>query len=258
MIVKKWIAIALLGLTLTACGGGGATDSGQDDSADLSSREQAEMVATALSADQGGVEDDITTAAREATGSDRQQSQARNASLGYSISVTVDFYDEQGNLQQVYDPNTTDRIDYQSLIQGHITNGTGYFTELSIDNQADFTMEDIQSGIALINGTHTNQSSYSRTQPLIQADVHFQMDSELILTDVLVDLEASDTFPESGTIEGTLSGSYERETPTWHQTRAFSFHFVATYLGDNTAEVVLGDGTTFIVHLDTGTVQDLE
>ena len=257
MNMKHLTAIVLISFTFMACGGGAATEPDQD-TADLSSQEQAEMVAAALSSNEGGVGDDITTAAQAATGSDRQQNLEREASFGYSVSVTVDFYDQDGNLQLAYDPHTTDRIDYQSLIQGQITNGTGFFTELSIDNRSDFTMEDILSGIAWINGTHTNQSSYSRTQPLTRAEVHVQMDSELILTDVSVDLEASDTFPESGTIEGSLSGSCERVAPTWQQSSQFNFHFLATFLGDNTAEVELGDGTTFIVHLDTGTVHDLE
>jgi hypothetical protein len=169
--------------------------------------------------------------------------------------VTVDFFDADGNLQQSYDPDTTDRIDYQSLVQGHITNGTGFFRELQIDNQSDFTMEDILSQYVWINGSLTNYSSYSRTQPLTNADVRFQLNSELILTEVAVDLTASDTFPESGTIEGGLSGSYERIASNWDQQREFNFHFIATYLGDNTAEVELDDGTIFIVHLDSGSVQ---
>lgn len=49
--------------------------------------------------------------------------------------------------------------------------------------------------------------------------------------------------------------SYERVAPTWQQSSRFNFHFIATYLGDNTAEVELGDGTIFTVRLDTGTVQ---
>jgi len=243
-------------LVLAACGGGTSTDSVQNAS-DLSSQEQAQLVASALSAPQGGVEDDIATASDAAVGG-LQQSQARNASFGYAVSVSIDFYDDQDNLQQAYDPDTTDRIDYQSLIQGQISSGTGFFYELSIDNQSDFTVRQILSGIAWINGVHTNHSAYRRFQPLTQADVHFQLDSELILTDVTVDLEASDTFPESGTVEGSLTGSYERVAPAWRQSSSFNFHFIATYLGDNTAEVELGSGTTFTVRLDTGAVQNLE
>ena len=255
----KSIMILIFGLMLMACGGGSGSDTepGQT-TADLSSQEQAELVATALSAQQGGVEDDIARVSQAATGTLPQHAQMRDASFGFTVSVNIDFYDAQDNLQQAYDPQTTDRIDYQSLIQGQITNDTGFFRELSIDNQSDFTVRDILSGLVWINGSHTNHSSYRRIQPITQADVHFQLDSELILTDVTVDLQASDTFPESGTIEGTLSGSCERVAPNWQQTTQFNFHFVATYLGDNTAEVELDDGTIFTVHLDNGTVQDLQ
>ncbi len=253
----KIILILIFGLILAGCGGDGATEPVQN-TADLSTTEQAELVATALSAHQGGLEDDIATATEAATGSTAQQSQARAASLGFTISVNVDFYDELDNLQDAFDPDTTDRIDYQSLIQGRITNGTGFFRELSIDNRSDFSVRQILTRIAWINGTHTNHSSYDRTQPLTQADVHYQLDCELILTDVTVDLDAPDTFPESGTIEGTVSGSYQRVGATWQQTSQFNFHFIATYLGDNTAEVELGDGTIFTVHLDSGAVQNLD
>jgi hypothetical protein len=248
--------ILLFGLILAACGSGGTTEPDQN-TADLSTQEQAELVASALSAQQGGVEDDITTATQAATGASAQRLQLQDT-LGYTISVNVDFYDEWDNLQDTYDPDTTDRIDYQSLIQGRITNGTGFFRELSIDNRSDFSVRQILTGIAWINGTHTNHSSYDRTQPLTQADVHYQLDCELILTDITVDLDAADTFPESGTIEGTIAGSYQRVAPTWQQTSQFNFHFVATYLGDNTAEVEFDDGTIFAVHLGSGTVENLE
>ena len=247
----------MLGLVLTACGGG-STAQPEQNAGDLSSQQQAELVATALSAQQGGVEDDITTATQAATGHLQQQAQVSNASLGYAISVNIDFYNEQDELQQTYDPDTSDRIDYQSLIQGQITNGTGFFSELSIDNRSDFSVEDIMSRFVWINGSHTNHSSYRRTQLITNADVRFKLDSELILTDVAVDLDASDTFPESGTIEGSMSGLYERVAPTWQQTSQFNFHFIATYMGDNTAEIELGDGTIFIVRLDNGAVQNME
>jgi hypothetical protein len=252
----KIMLVLMFGLIMTACSGGG-TSNPAPDTADLSTQEQAELVASALSAQQGGVEDDIHTATQAAAGASAQRLQ-QQATLGYSISVSVDFYDEFDNLQVTYDPETTDRIDYQSLIQGQITNGTGFFRELSIDNRSDFSVRQILTGIAWINGTHTNHSSYDRTQPLTQADVHYQLDCELTLTDVTVDLDAADTFPESGTIEGSVTGSYERVAPAWQETRQFNFHFIATYLGDNTAEVELADGTVFTVHLGSGTVENLE
>ena len=253
----KITLILMVGCVLIACGGDPTTLPGPN-AGDLDSQQQAELVAVALSAQNGGVEEDIANVAQAASGNAQQQAQLRSASLGYTISVNIDFYDEQDNPQQFYDPDTTDRIDYQSVIQGRISNGPGFFSELNIDNRSDFTVEDILSRFVWINGSHINHSSYSRTQQLTQAVVHYQLDSELILTDVALDLDASDTFPESGTIEGSLSGSYERNGLTGQQTSQFNFQFIATYLGDNTAEVEMGAGTTFIVQLGSGTVQDLE
>lgn len=249
--------VIMCGLTLMACGGGITSESDQDIS-DLNTQEQAELVAVTLTSDQGGVGDDIALITQAGAGQSQQQLQSPNAAYGYSVSVNIDFYDAQDILQDAYDPDTTDRIDYQSRIQGEITNGTGYFTELNIDNQSDFTMDDIQSRTAWINGVHTNHSSYSRTNFITQAEIHFQLDCELDVTDLTVDLDAEDTFPESGTIEGSLTGSYERIGPLGRYTRQFNFHFVATYLGDNTAEVELTDGTTFIVRLDTHSVENIE
>jgi hypothetical protein len=251
-VTMMWILI--FGLVLTACGDGSTTQPEQD-AGDLSTEQQAELVAAALSENQGGIGEDIATVSRAASGNLEQSAQAPGDPHGYTVSVTVDFFDADGNLQQAYDPDTTDRIDYQSLVQGHITNGVGFFRELQIDNQSDFTVEDILSQYVWINGSHTNYSSYSRTQPLTNADVRFQLDSELTLTDVAVDLKAPDSFPESGTTEGSLSGSYERTTPNREQQHEFNFHFIATYMGDNTAEVEFDDGTVFIVHLDSGSVQ---
>ncbi len=250
----KFMLILMFGAVIVACGGG-STSLPEPVTGDLSSQQQAELVAAALSSQQGGVEEDISKAAQAAAGQSQLQSQMHSATFGFNVSVNIDFYDAQDNLQQFYDPDTTDRIDYQSLIQGEITNGQRFFSELNLDNQSDFTVEDILSGYVWINGSHTNHSSYRRTQPITQAVVNFQLDSELILTDVAVDLDASDDFPESGTIEGSLSGSYERSGSIWQETHNFSFHFVATYLGNNTAEVELGDGTVFIVQLDNGDVQ---
>ena len=253
----KIMLILIFGAVLVACGGG-STSLPEPATGDLSSQQQAELVAAALSSQQGGVEEDIAKATQAAAGQSQLQSQMRSTTFGFSVSVNIDFYDEQDNLQQFYDPDTTDRIDYQSLIQGEITNGQGFFSELNLDNRSDFTIEEILSGYVWINGSHTNHSSYRRTQPITQAVVNFQLDCELTLTDVAVDLDASDDFPESGTIEGRLSGSYERTGAVWHEINDFNFHFIATYLGNNTAEVELGGGTVIIVELDNGDVQYID
>jgi hypothetical protein len=242
---------------LMACGGGagsGSSESGEESSSNLTNSEKAQLVAAALTTNQGGVGEDIATVTNAATGGVSRQAQLRDDALNLSITVEVDFYDAQGNPQDRYDAQTTDQIDYRSVIEGDIIRSNGYFDELIIDNRADFSVDDILSRLALINGRHTNHSEYRRTQNITSASIRFTLDSELTMTGVTVDLDAADRFPESGIIEGELEGTYERSGPVWQETRQFRFYFIATYLGDNTAEVELTDGTTYIVHLNDGEV----
>jgi len=256
----QWMMILAFGFITMACGGGGAGSDadGGTTAAALNTEEQAELVAAALSADQGGISEDIATATQAATNGSQQQVQGASTTHTFSASLTIDFYDAMDFLQAGYDPITTDRIDYESRIQGNISNGQGYFEELSIDNRADFTVDEILSRTVWIDGIHTNNSSYTRTTFITNAQIQFQLDCALIVSNVTVDLDAADTFPESGTVEGTISGSHTRSGPFGQVTHQINFHFIATYVGDNTAEVELTDGTVFIVRLDTGSVQFTE
>lgn len=214
--------------------------------------EQAHIVATALSNNQGGVGQDIDNIVRP-----EARTAARAVAVSLSISAVMDYYDAEDNLQEAYDPDTTDRIDYESEILGNLSNSNGFFQELSIDNRSDFMATELLSRTAIIDGTHNNHSSYTRIQMLNQAQIHFNLECDLSAVGVAVDLDADDTFPEAGTIEGTVSGSYERVTTYTRETRELYFHFIAVYLGDNSAEIELNDGTIFIVRLDTGEIEDL-
>ncbi len=257
----QWMMIIVFSFIAIACGGsgGGSSGSGTEASvAALDSEEQAELVAAALSAEQGGISEDIDIATQAATNGSQQQVQSAKATYNYSVSLTIDFYDAMDFLQDSYDPDTTDRIDYESRIQGDITNGVGYFTDFSIDNRADFTVDEILSRTVWIDGIHTNNSSYTRTTFFTGEEVQFDLDCAVIVSDVTVDLDAADRFPESGTIEGTINGTHTRRGPFGERTHQFNFHFIATYLGDNTAEVELADGTVFIVQLVSGSVQFTE
>lgn len=256
----QWMMILVFGFMVIACGGAGSDGSdgfegSGGSTSNLSTEEQAELVAATMSADQGGVAEDINIATQAATNGPQQQFQSASATHNFSATVNIDFYDINDFLQTGYDPITTDRVDYESRIQGAISNGQGYFTELSIDNRADFTVDEILSRIVWIDGLHTNKSSYTRTIFITGAEVQFELDCELIVSGVTVDLDAADRFPESGTIEGTINGSHRRSGPFGQHTHQFNFYFIATYLGNNTAEVELANGTVFIVQLGNGSVQ---
>ncbi len=121
----KVLLTLMFGMIVISCGGGTTAETDQNTS-DLSSQEQAELVAAALSADQGGVGDDLAMVTQAVSGDLQQQARKPSANYGYNVSVNIDFYDEQDNPQQAYDPDTTDRISYQNVIQGEITNGTDF------------------------------------------------------------------------------------------------------------------------------------
>jgi hypothetical protein len=238
------------------CEGDKSSNEPNPESTELERKDEVELIASALSSGSGGIGDDLGAVSQSANGQVQKRANLKNLTASLNISVEVDYYDAQDNLQSGYDPDTTDRIDYESLISGEIRDSDGYFRDLTVDNRSDFSVTNILSRIATIDGTHTNFSSYTRTQQLPPAEVNYKMDSELVLTAVTVDLDAGDDFPESGTLEGTFSGLIEKIGVGWSDIKEFDFHFICTYIGDNTAEILLDDGTVWTIHLDTGEVKE--
>lgn len=242
------------GALLFGCNSSSESESNPD-TVDLTKEDQTQLIATALTSGSGGIGDDLDAVSQAANGQTEKRG-IENLSASLTISLELDFYDADDNLQTGYDSNTTDRIDYESLISGEIRDSDGFFRDLTVDNRSDFSVTNILSRLATIDGTHTNYSSYNRTQAFPAAEVSFEMDAELVLTAVTVDLDAEDDFPESGTLEGTFSGLREKIGDGWSDIEQFDFHFVCTYIGDNTAEILLDDGTKYIIHLDTGEMED--
>lgn len=262
--MKRWSTLlaVVFCFTLLACGSGGSSDDDSHDSSDeLSTREQAEIVAAAISADQGGLGEDIDTiadvpdrATRQSVGRDLE----RQAHGSLTVSASLDFYDSQGKLQEEYSSETTDRIDYESTITGDFTSVILFFQEWEIDNASHLLVDDLLSGVITIDGSHSNHSSYRRINPISLSEVTFDLDCTLLVNGVTVDLDAVDTFPESGTIEGSVAGTYERKTLFGHVRKHLHFDFIAIYQGDNTAEVELNDETIFTIRIDTGQVMDVD
>jgi hypothetical protein len=254
-VMKIWkglIPILICWGMIIACGGNTTTPSAVD-SADLSTQEQAELVAATLSKDQGGIGKDIENITRP---TERQGQAAAQASL--SVNAEMRCYDAQGQEQQSYDTQTTDRIEYESLIQGHLSATACFFQELTIDNRSNFSASGLLSGMAIIDGTHSNHSSYVRNATRNSNGVQFSLACDLTVTGVAVDLEAADSIPESGIIEGTMAGSYVRNGTHADVTKQVNFQFTVTYLGDNSAEIELSGDALFTLDLNTGAVADAE
>jgi hypothetical protein len=250
------LIVVFIGTSIFGCNGEESSDETNAQKIELEQQDQVQLIASALSSGSGGIGDDVDEVSRAANGQTERSAGMERLAASLDISVEVDFYDEQNNLQTICDPHTTDRLDYESLIKGELTNSHGYFFDLSVDNRADFAVTGILSRLIIIDGTHTNFSSYKRNQLFPPAEVTFEMDCESKLTSVIVDLDAFDAFPESGTMEGTYSGQRKKIGNDWSDVKEFDFHFVCTYTGDNTAEIVLDNGATWTVHLATGEVEE--
>ena len=240
--------IVILSLSLFGCN---SDSDSPNDLADLTPEEQAEIVAAALAADTGGIGKDIENLA------DPSSNTVTSKAVSLTISATMDFYDADDNPQDYYDPETTDRVDYEGIIAGELTSQNRFFQELIIDNHTNLMATELLSRTAIIDGSHSNHSSYSRVpQDGTGAEIHYSLNCDLSAINVAVDMDAADTFPESGTIEGTVEGSYSRVTDFSSESRELYFHFTAQYLGDNTARIELNNGNIFIVQLETGDIEE--
>ena len=251
--------MAVLACTaLMACGSGGTSgDVSLDDSDELTTREQAEIVVAALTSEQGGLGEDleiIVDVPREAVRLGPESEPGRDAHASLSVSASLTFYDGEGNLQEDYSPTTTDRIDYESSIEGEFTSDLLFFHDFDIDNGSSLIVDGLLTDIITIDGSHLNRSSYRRVNPLTLTEVTLDLDCTLLVTGLTVDLTEINAFPESGTIEGAVEVTYERDSLIGELTKRIRFDFVADYRDDNRVEVELSDGTLFTLHLDTDAV----
>ncbi|MDA8140521.1 MAG: hypothetical protein M0036_17895 [Desulfobacteraceae bacterium] len=255
--MKTWKGILFVLLccsVMVACGGGDDSASQSDQStADLSSTEQAQLVAATLSTDQGGVGKDIATVAKPAS---LQTQASGQASL--TVSAKIEYSDADGHYQDNYDAATTDHIKYKSQITGKLTTNACYFQDLSIDNGSEFIVDGLTTGSAVINGAHHNHSHYVRKATFNSNQVSFDLACDLSLSGVIVDMNTTDCIPEEGTIEGSIAGSYVRNGAHANISKQINFQFTVTYMGDNTAEIQVSGNAVFSVNLNTGAVTETD
>lgn len=257
----KGLILALLfcGIVM-ACGGDGnsASEQSTDDLSaqstnDLTDREQAELVAAALTAKEGGLGNDLENISQSAS----QEGQSL-VQRDLDLSAEMEFYDAQGARQENFDFDTTNSIQYDSHIKGNLTIKSCYFQEFNLDNQSNFTVDEILSGVAVIDGTHHLHSSYTRKSTLTGTDVSFNLDCNLDVTGVTVKMNTIDVIPDMGTVNGLIAGSYVRNGVHADINNQFNFEFNVTYMGDNTAEIDLGGDVVFSLNLDTGVLIEVE
>lgn len=247
------LAILFCGFVM-ACGGDGDSQSEQS-SNDLTDREQAELVAATLTAKEGGLGKDFENIAQAAAEEDQEDRSIVQGDL--DVSAQMEFYDAQGAVQAHFDFDTTDSIQYNSQIKGNLSLKGCYFQEFVLNNQSNFTVDEILSGVAFIDGTHHLHASYARESSLTGAEVNFNLDCDLTVTGVTVDMHKIDIIPDMGTIQGSIAGSYVRNGVHADINHQVDFGFSVTYMGNNKAEIDLDGGAVFSVNLDTGNVIEI-
>lgn len=260
MKLLKGLMLALLfcGIVM-ACGGDGSpaseqsTNLSEQSTNDLTDREQAELVAAALTTKEGGLGKDLENISQSAS------QEAQSLVQGdLDLSAELAFYDAQGAQQEHFDFDTTDSIQYDSKIKGNLAINGCYFQDFNLDNQSSFTVDEILSGVAIVDGTHHLHSSYARKSSLTGTEVSFNLDCDLDVTGVNVKMNTIDVIPDIGTVNGSIAGSYVRNGVHADINNQFNFEFNVTYMGDNKAEIDLGGDVVFSLNLDTGVVVEIK
>lgn len=252
--LKKLFFVAICCGMVMACGDNGSSQS--DESTDkLSSSEKAELVAAALTSKEGGIGQDFENITQP-------DSQEKKGLIGGDLNVdfTMEFYDKEGAVQDGYSTATTNSILYNSQIHGKLSVTGCYFQEMILDNQSHFTVDDMieGEGMAIIDGTHHLHSSYTRNSSLTGTEVSFSLDCDLTVTGVTVKMNEIDIIPDTGTVEGSIAGSYVRNGVLADIAHQVSFGFNVTYMGNNTAEIELDGDVTFSLNLESGVVVEIE
>lgn len=247
------LALLICGLVM-ACGGGGDDATSEQSTNDLSDREQAELVAAVLVSEQGGMGKDFENISLSASQEEGRFIVQRDLDL----SAEMEFYDAQDARQGHFDPDTTDRIQYTSGIKGTFERNACYFQAFDLDNQSSFIVDEILSGMAFIDGTHHLHSSYTRKSSLTGIEVRFNLNCDVTVTGVTVEMNTIDVIPDTGTVNGSIAGSYERDGIHTDINHQFSFEFNVTYMGDNKADIDINGDVAFSLNLDTGRLIKIE
>lgn len=118
----------------------------------------------------------------------------------HSLSITreITFYDADGNVQDGYDPDSTEAINFYFLLEGERSND---FMSGSVSRERDFTV----SGLL---GTETqriwNGVGAAEMSRMRASDTHgqrtYDMSSTTTVDSVVISVPRDDTWPLSGTI----------------------------------------------------------
>jgi len=222
--------------------------------ADLSETEQMAMVASEVAEADGGLMTDLKMASSNSAGS----YSALGKSAGFDTTITKNwvtyklslrFFNERGVEQNRYILGVTDSITYQSTLSGSRSdNARG--SSINLKSGASLNATDVKSGTILVNGTGANNSTYGFAGKNRQLNVAAA--SSYVVRNVVVNTKSGGYVPISGTVDGTLKGTFTVAGGKNNASKDYSFNFNLTFNGNNQVTVTLPNGKQFTLNLLTG------
>ena len=226
-----------------------------DEVTELTETEQMEIIVAEISQNSGGIMADIemaSTTAKENSGGLAKtvwDTTLSNSWLTFSLSLS--FFDINGNEQSHYIENETDKIVFNSSVTGEYdpVSGKQY---INLNRSTNFDMTDISTEKITFNGTSNNSSLYNFTGVRITLDAAAQ--STYTIENLVVDSNSPTYLPLSGRLEAMLKGTYNKESLRHKKDVEYKINFVIEFNGGNEVTVTLASGTTFTLNLVTGAV----
>ncbi len=231
-----------------------ATDPDENSDVKLTDAEQIDIVAAEVATNNGGVMADMALVSSVSKGGFSGLNKPASYDTTFTknwitYSLSLAFYTAQGMEQIFYIPNLTDKIIYNGSMIGHDSTNK---REIDLNKTASFVITGITSGVLTINGSATNNSSYEFSGR--QAELTADVESSLIVTNLIIDKNSNSYIPQSGKIECTFHGTYTREGTLKEKNVVYSFNVTIEFTGGTQVKVTLPSGNQFTLNIVTGDV----
>lgn len=249
------MGLSLIAVLLLAAGcSKNSTGPEENDLADLSEAEQMSIVATEVAQANGGVMADLNMLGANAEGGFG----ALGKGAGFDTTITkgwityglsLAFYTERGVPQNKYVPGITDSVVSSSSLSGNYSDPLGTLA-VSLKSASNLSADAVKSGNAVVNGGGTNNSTYGfegnrRKLSLVSASTY-------AVRNVVINLNGASYVPTSGTLEGTLKGTFTAAGGQQTQQKDYAFTFTLVFNGNNNVTVTLPSGKQYTLNLITG------
>ena len=225
---------------------------------ELTEIEQMEIISVEVAENDGGIMADIQMASTTAS----NQPGSLPKTVGYDTTITnswvtfslsLSFYDSNGNEQPRYYENQTDKIVYNGTVTGQYDPVSG-LQEINLNRSTNLELSGITTGKTTLNGTSVNSSSYSFSGVRINLEAEAQ--STFTIENLVVDRNSPTYLPESGRLQAVVKGTYNKESLRQEKDVEYNINFVIEFNGGDEVSVTLASGTTFTLNIVTGEVTE--